>query len=40
MCVLFTVGNLASAATYSLLSLTVVERLNVPAATYGFVLVF
>lgn len=38
LCVLFTVGNLASAATYSLLSLTVVERLNVPAATYGFVL--
>ncbi|UNO38439.1 MFS transporter [Streptomyces sp. MST-110588] len=38
LCVLLGVGNLVSAATYSLLSLTVVERLGATAATYGFVL--
>ncbi|MET9295798.1 MFS transporter [Streptomyces sp. NPDC003077] len=38
LCVLLSVGNLASSATYSLLSLTVVERLDATAATYGFVL--
>ncbi|MER6997732.1 MFS transporter [Streptomyces sp. NPDC000410] len=38
LCVLFGVGNLASSATYSLLSLTVIERLDANASTFGLVL--
>ncbi|WP_053801544.1 MFS transporter [Streptomyces rimosus] len=38
LCVLFGIGNLVSSATYSLLSLTVVERLDATSATYGLVL--
>lgn len=38
LCALFGVGNLVSAATYSLVSLTVVERLGAAPAMFGFVL--
>jgi MFS family permease len=38
LCVLFGVGNLASSATYGLISLTVVERLDASPATFGLVL--
>ncbi|MFJ6484541.1 MULTISPECIES: MFS transporter [unclassified Streptomyces] len=38
LCVLFGVGNLASSATYSLISLTVVERLDAGPSVFGFVL--
>ncbi|WP_433501781.1 MFS transporter (plasmid) [Sphaerimonospora sp. CA-214678] len=38
LCMLFSVGNLVSSATYSLLSLTVVERLHATPATFGLVL--
>ncbi|WP_328786188.1 MULTISPECIES: MFS transporter [unclassified Streptomyces] len=38
LCVLFGVGNLASSATYSLISLAVVERLDASPSVFGFVL--
>ncbi|MFF0383018.1 MFS transporter [Streptomyces sp. NPDC004286] len=38
LCVLFGVGNLASSAAYSLVSLTVVDRLDASPATFGLVL--
>ncbi|MDJ0386090.1 MFS transporter [Streptomyces sp. G-G2] len=38
LCVLFGVGNLASSAAYSLLSLTVVERLGASPSVFGLIL--